>query len=105
VEDYMLRLADGVYLSVLLARPAFANESGGLAGRGHGAARGLPAPQARHVAQLTKSVIEAALSEDMTEHPGNESNGPAGIGSGNIRNGIRAETSPPPTQLRANHRP
>jgi putative transposase len=42
--------------------------------------------------QLTKSVIEAALSEEMTEYLGYEKGGPAGIGSGNVRNGIRSKT-------------
>src|SRR5215469_12764421 len=42
--------------------------------------------------QLTKSVIEAALSEEMTEHLGYEKNDPAGAGSDNIRNGTRSKT-------------
>ena len=42
--------------------------------------------------QLTKSVIEAALGEEMTEHLGYEKNDPAGAGSGNIRNGTRSKT-------------
>jgi len=42
--------------------------------------------------QLTKSVIETALSEEMTEHLGYEKHDPAGIGSDNIRNGTRAKT-------------
>jgi hypothetical protein len=42
--------------------------------------------------QLTKSVIEAALSEEMTEHLGYEKNDPAGIGSANVRNGTRSKT-------------
>jgi putative transposase len=42
--------------------------------------------------QLTKSVIEAALGEEMTEHLGYEKNDPAGVGSGNVRNGTRAKT-------------
>jgi putative transposase len=41
--------------------------------------------------QLTKSVIEAALSEEMTEHLGYEKNEPAGAGSGNVRNGTRSK--------------
>src|SRR3954471_13468568 len=41
--------------------------------------------------QLTKTVIETALSEEMTEHLGYEKHDPAGAGSGNIRNGTRAK--------------
>jgi transposase-like protein len=42
--------------------------------------------------QLTKSVIETALSEEMTEHLGYEKHDPAGIGADNIRNGTRSKT-------------
>jgi putative transposase len=42
--------------------------------------------------QLTKTVIEAALGEEMTEHLGYEKHDPGGVGSGNIRNGSRAKT-------------
>ncbi len=42
--------------------------------------------------QLTKSVIETALSEEMTEHLGYEKHDPAGVGSENIRNGTRSKT-------------
>jgi len=42
--------------------------------------------------QLTKTVLEAALSEEMTEHLGYEKHDPAGAGTGNIRNGTRAKT-------------
>jgi transposase-like protein len=42
--------------------------------------------------QLTRSVIEAALGEEMTEHLGYEKGGPAGVGSGNVRNGTRSKT-------------
>jgi putative transposase len=42
--------------------------------------------------QLTKTVLETALNEEMTEHLGYEKNDPAGAGSGNIRNGTRAKT-------------
>jgi transposase-like protein len=41
---------------------------------------------------LTKSVIEAALSEEMTDHLGYEKHDPAGIGAENIRNGTRSKT-------------
>ena len=42
--------------------------------------------------QLTKTVIETALGEEMTEHLGYEKHDPAGAGTGNIRNGTRAKT-------------
>jgi transposase-like protein len=42
--------------------------------------------------QLTKTVIEAALQEEMTEHLGYERHDPAGAGTGNIRNGVRGKT-------------
>src|ERR1700685_1029838 len=42
--------------------------------------------------QLTKSVIETALGEEMTEHLGYEKHDPAGAGSDNIRNGTRSKT-------------
>src|SRR6266496_1321818 len=42
--------------------------------------------------QLTKTVLETALNEEMTEHLGYEKHDPAGAGSGNIRNGTRGKT-------------
>jgi hypothetical protein len=42
--------------------------------------------------QLTKTVIETALSEEMTEHLGFEKHDPAGAGTGNVRNGTRGKT-------------
>jgi putative transposase len=42
--------------------------------------------------QLTKTVIEAALQEEMTDHLGYEKHDPAGAGTGNIRNGSRGKT-------------
>jgi putative transposase len=44
--------------------------------------------------QLTKTVLETALAEEMTEHLGYEKNdlAGAGAGAGNIRNGIRPKT-------------
>jgi transposase-like protein len=42
--------------------------------------------------QLTKTVIESALEEEMTEHLGYEKHDPAGAGTGNIRNGTRGKT-------------
>ena len=42
--------------------------------------------------QLTKTVTETALDEELTEHLGYEKHDPAGAGGGNIRNGTRAKT-------------
>src|SRR6478735_1636387 len=43
--------------------------------------------------QFTKSVLETALNEEMTEHVGHEKNrAPEGRESTNIRNGTRAKT-------------
>ncbi|MEH0975319.1 IS256 family transposase [Micromonospora sp. CPCC 205546] len=42
--------------------------------------------------QLTKTVLETALNEEMTEHLGYEKHDQAGAGSGNVRNGIRSKT-------------
>jgi putative transposase len=42
--------------------------------------------------QLTKSVLESALNEELTEHLGYEKHDPAGDGSGNVRNGTRPKT-------------
>jgi putative transposase len=42
--------------------------------------------------QLTKTVIETALNEELSEHLGYEKHDPAGAGTGNIRNGTRAKT-------------
>jgi putative transposase len=42
--------------------------------------------------QLTKTVIETALNEEMTEHLGYEKHDSADAGAGNIRNGTRAKT-------------
>src|SRR5436309_9070262 len=42
--------------------------------------------------QLTKTVLETALNEEMTEHLGYEKHDSAGVGSGNIRNGNRSKT-------------
>jgi putative transposase len=42
--------------------------------------------------QLTKTVLETALNEEMTEHLGYEKHDPAGAGSDNIRNGTRSKT-------------
>jgi len=42
--------------------------------------------------QLTKTVLEAALHEEMTEHLGYEKHDPAGAGSGNVRNGARSKS-------------
>jgi hypothetical protein len=47
--------------------------------------------------QLTKTVIETALNEEITGHLGYEKNDPAGQGhgSGNVRNGSRPWPTPP----------
>jgi putative transposase len=42
--------------------------------------------------QLTKTVLETALNQEMTEHLGHEKHGPAVNQAGNVRNGIRAKT-------------
>jgi putative transposase len=42
--------------------------------------------------KVTKSVLEAALNAEMTEHLGYEANDPAGRGSGNSRNGTTRKT-------------
>jgi putative transposase len=42
--------------------------------------------------QLTKTVLETALNEEMTEHLGYEKHGAPTGESGNIRNGIRPKT-------------
>jgi putative transposase len=41
---------------------------------------------------LTKTVIETALNEEMTEHLGYEKNDPAGRESSNLRNGTRGKS-------------
>jgi len=42
--------------------------------------------------QLTKTVLETALNEEMTEHLGYEKHNLASAGAGNIRNGTRSRT-------------
>ena len=42
--------------------------------------------------QLTKTVLETALNQELTEHLGHDKHGPAGNESGNVRNGIRPKT-------------
>jgi putative transposase len=42
--------------------------------------------------QLTKTVIETALDQEMTEHLGHEKNGPVVNEAGNVRNGTRPKT-------------
>jgi putative transposase len=41
---------------------------------------------------LTKTVLETALNEELTEHLGYDKHDPPGEGSGNIRNGTRSKT-------------
>jgi hypothetical protein len=42
--------------------------------------------------QLTKTVLETALNEEMTEHLGYEKHDPPETGTGNVRNGARVKT-------------
>src|SRR6516165_1843591 len=42
--------------------------------------------------QLTKTVLETALNQELTEHLGHEKHGSPDPDSGNIRNGTRAKT-------------
>ena len=42
--------------------------------------------------QLTKTVLEPALNEEMTEHLGYDKHDRIDTGSGNIRNGTRSKT-------------
>ena len=42
--------------------------------------------------QLTKTVIETALDEELTEHLGYEKHDEAGKETGNVRNGTRSKT-------------
>jgi putative transposase len=42
--------------------------------------------------QLTKTVLETALNQEMTEHLGHEKHGLASSGTGNVRNGARPKT-------------
>src|ERR1700745_2788786 len=42
--------------------------------------------------QLTKTVLETALNQEMTEHLGHDKHGLAGNETGNVRNGTRSKT-------------
>src|SRR5215469_7569580 len=42
--------------------------------------------------QLTKTVLETALNQELTEHLGHDKHGPAGNETGNVRNGARGKT-------------
>jgi putative transposase len=42
--------------------------------------------------QLTKTVLETALNQEMTGHLGHDKHGPAGNEAGNVRNGTRSKT-------------
>jgi len=42
--------------------------------------------------QLTKTVLETALTQELTEHLGHDKNGKAGPQGGNVRNGTRPKT-------------
>jgi putative transposase len=41
--------------------------------------------------QLTKTVLETALNQEMTEHLGHDKHAPAGNEIGNVRNGTRSK--------------
>src|SRR5271169_4642775 len=43
--------------------------------------------------QLTKTVLETALNQEMTEHLGHDKHGLAGNEAGNVRNGTRPQIS------------
>ena len=42
--------------------------------------------------QLTRTVLETALTQELTEHLGHDKNGKADPQSGNVRNGARPKT-------------
>src|ERR1700741_4645817 len=42
--------------------------------------------------QLTKTVLETALNQELTEHLGHDRHEPAGNEAGNVRNGTRPKT-------------
>jgi putative transposase len=42
--------------------------------------------------QLTKTVLETALNQELTEHLGHDKHGPVVSDSGNVRNGTRSKT-------------
>jgi putative transposase len=42
--------------------------------------------------QLTKTVLETALNQELTEHLGHDKHGPPGNETGNVRNGTRPKT-------------
>jgi putative transposase len=42
--------------------------------------------------QLTKTVLETALNQELTEHLGHDKHAPAGNEGGNVRNGTRSKT-------------
>jgi transposase-like protein len=42
--------------------------------------------------QLTKTVLETALNQELTGHLGHGKHGPAGNETGNVRNGTRPKT-------------
>src|SRR6202162_6559369 len=42
--------------------------------------------------QLTKTVLETALNQELSEHLGHEKHGAAGNEAGNVRNGTRVKT-------------
>jgi transposase-like protein len=46
--------------------------------------------------QLTKTVLETALIQELTEHLGHDKHGPARDETGNVRNGSRPIRPGPP---------
>ena len=65
--------------------------SDGVGAAAQGAELSLTGPDGL-LKQLTTSVLETALGEEMTEHLGYEKHDPAGAGAGNIRNGSRGKS-------------
>ena len=54
--------------------------------------------------QLTKTVLETALNQEMTGYPGHDKHGPAGSETGNVRNGIRSKDGADRGQRPGRHR-
>src|ERR1700684_2031126 len=65
--------------------------AGGLGGRARERGRSLTGPDGL-LKQLTKTVLETALDQEMTGHLGHEKGAPAGNQAGNVRNGGRSKT-------------
>jgi len=52
----------------------------------------VPDRAGRLLKQLTMTVLETALNEEITEHLGQEENGQSDSETGDVRNGTRAKT-------------